>query len=85
MAIEIKEPTNERPFPFIDPPFNFNAPGVSKFAPEITGIFLCKAYALDWVGMTYPTNFCLILGAAFVLHERLSISQLKSGFMSAST
>jgi SAM-dependent methyltransferase len=37
-------------FVYIDPPFNFNAPGVTKYAPEVTGNHLLKSMAtrLSW-------------------------------------
>jgi 2-polyprenyl-3-methyl-5-hydroxy-6-metoxy-1,4-benzoquinol methylase len=41
-AIEIKDSVNAKPFVFIDPPFNFNADVVNKFAPEISGNFLLQ-------------------------------------------
>jgi hypothetical protein len=46
MTIEIKDAPNEKPFAIIEPPFNFNAPGVSRYAPEITGNILLKSLCL---------------------------------------
>jgi len=40
-----------RPFRPINPPFNFNAPGVAAYAPEVTGYYLLQA-VLQRLGWT---------------------------------
>lgn len=46
MTIEIRDAPCEEQVTIIEPPFNFNAPGVSKYAPEITGNILLKSLCL---------------------------------------
>jgi SAM-dependent methyltransferase len=44
------EPEAVLKFTFIDPPFNFNAPNVAKYPPEVTGHFLLRSLCrrLGW-------------------------------------
>lgn len=50
MTPEIKDAPHEEPLTIVEPPFNFNAPGVSKYAPEITGNVLLNSLCtrLGW-------------------------------------
>ena len=43
-------PDTDREFVFIDPPFNFNAAGVAKYPPEVTGSRLLNSMCrrLGW-------------------------------------
>jgi hypothetical protein len=49
-TVECLEDPNDHPFCFIDPPFQFNAPGVSRYPPEVTGYRLLTSMArrLGW-------------------------------------
>ncbi|HUZ33446.1 MAG TPA: class I SAM-dependent methyltransferase [Xanthobacteraceae bacterium] len=46
MKAEIRDAPYEHPVTIIEPPFNFNAPGVSRYAPEITGDILLRSLCL---------------------------------------
>jgi SAM-dependent methyltransferase len=48
------EPELVSKFSYIDPPFDFNAPDVSKYPPEVTGQFLLKSLCrrLNWPSLT---------------------------------
>lgn len=43
MIAEIKDSPFEKPITIIEPPLNLNAPGVSRYAPEITGNVLLSS------------------------------------------
>src|SRR5450432_518946 len=46
----LKPDVADEEFAFVDPPFNFNAPEVAKWPPEVTGHFLlsCLCRRLGW-------------------------------------
>ena len=54
MAIEIKDAPNEKQVTIIEPPFNFNAPDVNRYAPEITGNILLQSLCsrLGWCDLS---------------------------------
>jgi hypothetical protein len=53
MTVSYKDILRDNPDPefvFVDPPFNFNAPRVAKFPPDVSGYFLLKSLCrrLSW-------------------------------------
>jgi SAM-dependent methyltransferase len=61
------EPEAVLQFDFVDPPFDFNAPNVSKYPPEVTGQFLLKSLCrrLGWPSLTGKRLLDLGCGARF--------------------
>jgi hypothetical protein len=65
-----------RPFRPINPPFNFNAPGVAAYAPEVTGYYLLQA-VLQRLGWTSFAGKPWTHTIAFTIQQAVFLTRIR--------